>query len=101
MKAKRTKFTAAFKAKVALEAIRNQKTLAQLSEEYKVSANTIIRWKNEFVENAALAFSEARNEEGRTDSEQMLYEKIGRLEMKLDFAKRASEKLGIPVPADF
>jgi transposase-like protein len=46
----RRKFSADFKAKVALEAIKNQKTLAELSQQYEVNAITIARWKAEFLE---------------------------------------------------
>lgn len=47
----RRKFSAGFKAKVALEAIKNQKTLAELSQQYEVNSVTISKWKAEFLEN--------------------------------------------------
>lgn len=53
----RLKFSADFKAKVALEAIKNQKTLAQLNEQFEVNPITISKWKAEFLENAASIFS--------------------------------------------
>ena len=50
----RCKFSAGFKTKVTLETVRNQKTLAELSQQYEVNAVTISRWKAEFLENMAV-----------------------------------------------
>ena len=52
-KTTRRKFTAEFKAKVALEAIKDQQTLSELSRKFEVSPVIISRWKGEFLENAA------------------------------------------------
>jgi len=99
MAQKRRKHSPEFKAKVAVEALKGQETLSVLSEKYKVSSDMICRWKSELVSNASSVFGKSNNER-RTADEDALYAKIGRLEMKLDFAKRVSEKLGIPIPAD-
>ena len=56
-KNKRERYSAAFKAKVAIDAIKEKETLQQLSVKYKVSAVTIGKWKAEFLSNSALAFS--------------------------------------------
>jgi len=99
MAQKRRKHSPEFKAKVAIEALKGQETLSVLSERYEVSAEMICRWKSELVDNASSAFGKVDN--GRsTANEDALYAKIGRLEMKLDFARQVSEKLRIPVPAD-
>jgi transposase-like protein len=47
-KQSRRKFSAGFKAKVALEAVKNQKTLAELSQQYEVNTVTISKWKSKF-----------------------------------------------------
>ena len=52
----RRKFSPEFKAKVALEAIKNQKTLAQLSQQFEVNPITISKWKSEFLENMSVVF---------------------------------------------
>jgi len=52
----RRKFTAAFKAKVAVEALKNQKTLAELSIQFEVSSVLISKWKSEFLENISSVF---------------------------------------------
>lgn len=100
-KTTRRKYTPEFKAKVALEALKEQSTLAELAKKYEVSQVMISRWKGELLKNAGAAFGHS----GKTDEDvekenQMLYAKIGKLEVMLDFAKRASKKLGIPMPAD-
>ena len=56
-KKKRERHSAAFKAKVAIDAIKEKETLQELSSKYKVSALTISKWKAEFLSNSALAFS--------------------------------------------
>lgn len=97
MKQTRRKFSADFKAKVALEAIKNHKTLAQLSEQFEVNPITISKWKAEFLENAASVFS-AQPVQKLEDSVQVerLYAQIGQLKVELDFLKKSARKLGIP-----
>lgn len=82
MKSKRRNFTAEFKAQVAIEALKGQETLAQLSECFNVSSVMISNWKSEFLKNTSAAFSEKKRDDAK-DKE------LGRLEMKLDFAKQA------------
>ena len=56
MKAKRRKFTAAFKAQVALSAIQERDSLAELSKRYEVHPNMISKWKREFMERSSEIF---------------------------------------------
>jgi len=101
MKQTRKKYAAEFKAKVALAALSNQMTLSEISEKYSISTSMISKWKAEFVANASAAFKDKPLSTADQEKEkQELYAKIGKLEMKLDFAKRVSKELGIPVPAD-
>jgi len=88
----RRKFTAAFKAKVALEAIQEHETMAQLAQRHQIHANQIYKWKRELQENAALAFggAPAREDSGR---EQDLLMKIGELTVERDFLARGLERL--------
>lgn len=55
-KQSRRKFSASFKAKVAMEAIKNEKTLAELSKQFEVNAVVISRWKAELLENISNVF---------------------------------------------
>ncbi|MBM3417082.1 MAG: transposase [Bacteroidetes bacterium] len=92
----RRKFSADFKTKVALEATKNQKTLAQLSQQFGVNAIPISKWKGEFLENMAAVFSgnnSAGNEQGSAEIEK-LYAQIGQLKVKNDFLKKSARKLG-------
>jgi transposase-like protein len=101
MKGKRKKYSAEFKAKVAMEAVKERETLAELSARYEVSQVVIARWKKEITERSSEIFkTKPDNEENREKEKKELYAKIGKLEMKLDFAKRASKELGVPMPED-
>lgn len=100
-KATRRKFTPEFKAKVAIEALKENTTLTELSEKFEVSSILISRWKKEFITNSAAAFTDGVMSEERYQKEKdKLHAKIGELEMQLDFAKRVSRKLGIPMPTE-
>ena len=94
----RRRFGAEFKAKVALEAIKNQKTLAQLSQQYQVNAITISKWKTEFLENMAVIFKGVHESPGADPSRELekLYAQIGQLKVENDFLKKSARKLGIP-----
>jgi len=98
MKQKRRKFSAEFKAKVALEAIKEQKSLTQLAQEYEVNPVMISKWKSEFLANMAAVFANGKavssdNQEAYTEK---LYAQIGQLKVELDFLKKSAKKLGIP-----
>jgi putative transposase len=96
MKQKRRKFSADFKAKVALEAIKGQKSLTQLAQEYEVNPVMISKWKSEFLANMAAVFSNGKvatndHQEVRTDK---LYAQIGQLKVGLDFLKKKCKEIG-------
>lgn len=96
-KSRRT-FSGAFKAKVALEAVKNQKTLAELSQQFEVNAVTISKWKTEFLENMAQVFERGKGSSiGDTEADlEKLYAQIGQLKVENDFLKKSARKLGIP-----
>lgn len=85
---------------VAIDALKGQNTLFQLSERFNVSSVMISNWKAESQKNASAAFSEKKKDDAKDEELEQCYDKIGRLVMKLYFAKWASRALGIPVPAD-
>lgn len=84
----RRKFTGAFKAKVALDAIREQSSLSELSTKYQLEASQISKWKKEFLDKSSLVFGLEMPEKQEEKETQKLYEKIGRLEMQVDFLKK-------------
>jgi putative transposase len=81
---------AAFKTKVALEAVKREKTLAQLSSEFGVHANQIRQWRKQLLEELPRLFSDRRKKEDR-DREGLLselYQQIGQLKVELDWLKK-------------
>ena len=94
-KQSRRKFSADFKAKVALEAVRNQHTLAELAVKYDVNPVMISKWKSELLENIAAAFEKKGAAEKEGVDTQALYAQIGQLKVENEFLKKTCAKLGI------
>jgi transposase-like protein len=90
----RRKFSAAFKAKVALEAVKNQKTLAELAREFEVNPVMISQWKAAFLENMAAAFDKGGAKEEPDVNTQELYAQIGQLRVENEFLKKSFKRLG-------
>ncbi len=89
---KRKIYSAEFKTKVGLEALKEQKTINQLVQEYGIHPNIIRQWKQEIQDQAKTLFTAKRGTKAASepmDSEQ-LYSKIGKLEMSLDWLKKKS-----------
>ena len=95
MKAKRRKFTADFKAKVAIAAIRERETLAELSRKFGVHPNIISKWKQEFLDRSSEIFEKEAPEENFEKERQHLFAKIGQLEVERDWLKKISDKAGL------
>ena len=92
MKRTRRKFSASFKAKVTIEAIKEQRSLQELAAKFELHPNQISSWKREFLDNADQAFiSKTEKEEAALDTES-LYNKIGQLQVENDFLKKALGK---------
>jgi len=87
---KRRNFTAKFKTKVVLEAIKEQKTLAQIAQHYKLAPTQISKWKKEFLLSAENVFSKGiKNEKSELETERdMLLKTIGELKVENDFLKK-------------
>ena len=92
MKSTRTRHTAAFKAKVALAAIREQETIPELARRHGVHANQIYKWKREFLERAATVFERDAEPSGGSEREDELLKKIGELTVERDFLSRGLER---------
>jgi len=94
---KKRQYSAAFKAKVALSAIREEGTLAQLSSHYGINANMISKWKQQALAQMSDLFSNKRihQELNQEETLKSLHAKIGELTVERDFLEQASKRLGL------
>jgi transposase len=92
MKSTRTRHSAAFKAKVALAAIREQETIPVLARRHGVHANQIYKWKKQFLEQAASVFEHEAEASSGTERKEELLKKIGELTVERDFLARGLER---------
>lgn len=94
MSKKRRAFSADFKAKVALEALREQEPLNQIAARYEVLPTQVSQWKNQLLDSASASFGRKGDQdkqlEEQSEKESRLYQKIGQLEVELDWLKKKS-----------
>ena len=89
MARKRRVLGSKFKAKVALAAIRGDKTLAQMTSQFDVNSNQISAWKKKLLTDASELFEDGRKRRQRDEvSDEELYAQIGRLKMELEWLKK-------------
>ena len=88
MKKSRKRHTAEFKTKVAIEAIQEQKTLADLSVIHGVTQQQISNWKNEFLRRAIEIFNKREPDKELEKENEKLFAKIGKLEMENEWLKK-------------
>ena len=93
MKQTRRKFSSHFKAKVAVAALNNTKTLTELSEEFEIHPVQISKWKSELLKNANGVFTgEKRSQESKDEKKvDELYRQIGQLKVENDWIKKKIE----------
>ena len=93
----RRNHTAAFKAKVALAAIKGEKTLSELAQLFDVHANQITQWKSQLLEGAVGVFGSEAKAEAATATVDLkaLHAKIGELTLENDFLEGALTKAGL------
>ncbi|MCH8234482.1 MAG: transposase [Bacteroidetes bacterium] len=87
----RRKFTASFKAKVVLEALKERKSLSELAQQYELHPNQISKWKQEFLQGADQVFKTGvKNRQTPAEQEkERLLRTIGELKVENDFLKNA------------
>lgn len=88
----RRRFSADFKAKVAIEALRERETVEQIARKYELHPNQVSSWKKEFLNNAAAAFAtEADLSDNKNQQEaavEKLYAQIGQQKVEIDWLKK-------------
>jgi len=93
---KRKRYSKEFKAKVALEAIKGQKTANEIASEYEVHVSQINTWKKQLLESAPEVFGgKAERSVVEHEAEKdRLYQQIGRLQVEVDWLKKKTGHLG-------
>jgi transposase len=86
----RKQYSAKFKARVAIEAIRGEKTLSQLGSQFKVHPMQIVKWRKVALEQLPELFVDGRTRKAQSGEAESnaLYEEIGRLKVELDWLKK-------------
>ena len=96
MKRTRRVFGGAFRAKVALAAVKGDKTLSELASQFEVHSTQVSAWRKELIDRAGELFEDGRK---RKQAEELvaaeeLYAQIGRLKMEVEWLKKKSAQLG-------
>ena len=101
---KRRKFTAEFKSKVALEALREQQPIHEIGKRYQIHPSQVTEWKKSLLEQARSVFESERSKHDdgfkQKLKEDRLYKQIGQLQVEVDFLKDSCDKLGVTIPEE-
>jgi transposase-like protein len=89
---KRKNHSDAFKARVALDAIKGQKTINELASEYGIHPNQIGQWKKKLIDGSSEIFSRGKNREAESYEAERdrLYQQIGKLKVEVDWIKKTA-----------
>jgi transposase-like protein len=92
VKRQRRRYSADWKAKVALEAIKGQRTVQEIASHYEVHPTLVTHWKKQLLEGAAEIFSNGKRVAADADEELKaeLYQQIGKLQVEVDWLKKKS-----------
>jgi transposase len=96
VKTSRRKHSPVFKAKVALEALRGDKTIAQIASQYEIHPNQITQWKKILAEDASGLFEKGQSRKPQDEKVliKKLYQEIGQLKVEKDFLEDSLGRMG-------
>jgi transposase-like protein len=87
--ARRSTYQASFKSKVALEALKENKTLSDLAQDYKIHPAQITKWKTQAIQGMSQLFEDRRRKKKAPDVDiEALYAQLGKLQSQLEFLKK-------------
>jgi putative transposase len=88
----RRRFSAEFKAKVAIEALKGQQTVNEIASAHGIHPNQVVAWKKQLLSGASDLFGDRRVKDGQAQEEltDRLYQQIGQLKVELDWLKKKS-----------
>ena len=99
MSQRRKNIDSTMKARVAIEAIRNEKTTAKIVSDYSVQSGQVSTWKKKLLDSAAEIFEDKRSKESRGKDfdklEEEYQKQIGKMSMELEWLKKKSKQLGL------
>jgi len=86
----RKRYSAEFKAKVALEALKEQKTLSELAHQFQLHPNQVVQWKKQLLTESKNVFlnKSKKSQQQQEILESQLYQQIGQLKVELDWLKK-------------
>ena len=92
MKRQRKQYSGDLKAKIALEAVKGQRTIQEIASHYSIHPNQVTQWRKQLLESAAELFSRGKIHAAESDEEMKaeLYQQIGKLQVELDWLKKKS-----------
>jgi transposase-like protein len=87
--AKRITYSANFKKKVALAALKENKTLSELAQEFKIYPSQIVKWKSQAIEGLEDVFDDKRKKKKESDTDiEAVYAQLGKTQSQLEFLKK-------------
>jgi len=90
---RRRRFSAEYKARIVLEILTEQKSMAQASRDYGIKDSVLARWKQQFIERSPQLFQQSTATDDRDQRIAELERMVGRLAMEVDMSKKVSKFL--------
>jgi transposase-like protein len=92
MKRQRKQYSADLKTKIAVEAVKGQRTIQEIASHYGIHPTMVTHWKKQLLDGAVEVFSNGKIREAEADEQQKaeLYQQIGKLQMEVDWLKKKS-----------